>query len=186
MLSVATVDEADLIKFLLQTGIRDKEAAHAEWADLDGSNLNLSDKPRFGFRLKDKENRTIPLSPKLLARLKARKTRQEREAKTAGQDAPTLIFPNSLNNPDLALDARIQKVVERAKAKGFDWNPKSEVTMHKFRKNYATFMHRHGCEVTTVAELLGHSDTKTTQLYIATDTSKAREVSKIAFAAFGD
>jgi integrase len=186
MLSVATVDEADLIKFLLQTGVRDKEAAHAEWSDLDGMNLNLSDKPRFGFRLKDKENRTIPLNPKLIARLQARKARQEKEAKKAGQDAPSLIFPNSLNNPDLALDVRIQKVVERAKANGFDWNPKSEVTMHKFRKNYATLMHRHGCEVTSVAELLGHSDTKTTQLYIATDMNKAREVSKIAFAVSGD
>jgi integrase len=186
MLSVATTDEADLIKFLLQTGVRDKEAAHAEWSDLDGMNLNLMDKPRFSFRLKDKENRTIPLNPKLIARLQAREARQEKEATKLGQDAPTLIFPNSLNNPDLALDTRVQKVVERAKAGGFDWNPKSDVTMHKFRKNYATLMHRHGCEVTTVAELLGHSDTKTTQLYIATDTNKAREVSKIAFAISGD
>jgi hypothetical protein len=31
MLSAATIDEADLIKFLLETGVRDKEAAHVDW-----------------------------------------------------------------------------------------------------------------------------------------------------------
>jgi integrase len=186
MLAAATVDESDLIKFALELGPRDKEIAHAEWTDIDGANFNFKDKPRFDWRLKDKERRTLPMSPKLVARLKARRARQDRQAKTDGRDAPALIFPNSLGNPDLGLEETIKKIVRRAKKSGFKWSPESEVTMHKFRKNYATFMHRAGCDLTTVRDLLGHSDTETTQLYIATNGSRAADVSKVAFQAFGD
>lgn len=195
LLDAATVDEADLVKVLLETGIRDKEAAHMEWDDFNNGFLNLRDKPKYGWRLKDKETRSVPVSPKLARRLKARKARQEEAAKAEGNDAPTLVFPNSLNRPDLALDARIQRVQRKAvngewtnkdRQGKYEWDPKSEVTMHKFRKNYATFMHRHGCDTTTVAELLGHSDIETTKLYIAIDTQKAVDVSKVAFQAFGD
>jgi integrase/recombinase XerD len=184
MLKVSTEDEKDLIKFLLQTGVRDKEAAHCEWSDIDGVNLNLKDKPRYEWRLKDKENRSVPLSPKLIARLKARRIRQEKAAEKEGREASNLIFPNSLGNPDLALDNRLHKIVAKVKESGFAWE--GEVTMHKFRKNYATFMHRAGCDMTTVRDLLGHSDTKTTELYVAIDASKAADVSRIAFQAFGD
>jgi len=186
MLKAADVDESDLIKFLLETGVRDKEAAHVEWSDIENGFLNLKDKPKYEWRLKDKENRSIPVNPKLMLRLKTRKARQEKAAKADGQDAPILIFPNSLNRPNLALDETVQRVVAKAKKDGFKWGTKSEVTMHKFRKNFATLMHRAGLDITTVAELLGHSDIETTKLYIAIDTQKAVDVSKIAFQAFGD
>ena len=94
----------------------------------------------------------------------------------------SLIFPNSLGTPDLGLIFRIQKIVEKVKASGFKWE--GDVTMHQFRKNFATLMHRAGCEMATVRDLLGHSDVETTQLYVANDASKAVQVSKIAFAAF--
>jgi integrase len=187
MLEAATVDEADLIKFLLETGVRDKEAAHCEWNDIDGNHLLIRDKlSKYGWQAKDKEIRSVPLRPALVTRLKARKLRQEKQAAKNGQDAPTLIFPNKYGRPNLALDNTVQRVVERAKENGFKWNPKSEVTMHKFRKNYATLMHRAGATVVTIRDLLGHSDEATTQLYIAPEPQRAAEVSKIAFEAFGD
>ncbi len=186
MLKAATVDESDLIKFLLETGVRDKEAAHAEWSDIENGFLNLKDKPKYEWRLKDKENRSVPVNPKLALRLKARKARQEKAAMAESQNAPTLIFPNSLNRPNLALDETIQRVAAKAEKAGYEWDAKSEITMHKFRKNFATLMHRAGLDITTVGELLGHSDIETTKLYIAVDTQKAVDVSKVAFQAFGD
>jgi integrase len=186
MLSAATIDEADLIKFVLETGIRDKEAAHAEWNDIDGSYLQLKDKPKYDWRLKDKENRSIPLRPALVERLKARRRRQVEKAKEEGRDVPTLIFPNSLNRPNLALDETIQRVVARAKKNGVKWNPRSEVTMHKFRKNFATFMYRATKDIKYVRDLLGHSDIATTELYIAADTNPDAKALELAFAAFGD
>ncbi len=183
MLSAATKDEADLIKFLLETGVRDKEAAHVEWDDIDGNYLHLKDKVKYDWRLKDKEIRAVPLNSRLIARLKARRARQEARAKAEGRDALNLIFPNSLDRPNLALDETIQRVVAKAKKAGFEWNPRSEVTMHKFRKTYATKMYQHTKDIRLVRDLLGHSDIATTELYIATDINPDVE---LAFAAFGD
>jgi integrase len=183
MLSAATKDESDLIKFLLETGVRDKEAAHVEWDDIDGNFLYLKDKPKYEWQLKDKEIRSIPLNSKLVARLKARKSRLEARQKEDGRDISNLIFPNSLNSPNLALDETIRRVVSKAKKAGFDWNPKSEVTMHKFRKTYATKVYQHTKDIRVVRDLLGHSDIATTELYIAADTKPDVE---LAFEAFGD
>jgi len=186
MLSAATVDEADLVKFLLETGLRDKEAAHVEWDDIDGNYLHLKDKPKYDWRLKDKEIRSIPLNSKLIARLKARRLRQEAEAKEDGRDIPSLIFPNSLNRPNLALDETIQRVVAKARKAGFEWKPKSEVTMHKFRKTFATTMYRAIKDIKQVRDWLGHSDIATTELYIAADINPDAKALELAFAAFGD
>jgi integrase len=186
MLSAATKDESDLIKFLLETGVRDKEAAHVEWDDIDGDYLHLKDKPKYEWKLKDKEKRSVPLNPKLIARLKARRLRQEARAKEDGRDASNLIFPNSLNRPNLALDETIQKVVAKAKKAGFDWNPRSEVTMHKFRKNFATAVYRKRKDILLVRDLLGHADIATTLIYIAVDTKPDAEAMGAVFDAFGD
>jgi integrase len=186
MLSAATVDEADLVKFLLETGVRDKEAAHVEWDDIDGNYLQLRDKPKYDWRLKDKEIRAVPLNSKLIARLKARRLRQEAQAKEDGRDVPTLIFPNSLNRPNLALDETIQRVVAKAKKSGFEWHPRSEVTMHKFRKTFATKMYRATKDIKQVRDWLGHSDIATTELYVAADTNPDAKALELAFAAFGD
>jgi len=187
MLLAATKDESDLIKFLLETGVRDKEAAHVEWDDIDGDYLHLKDKPKYEWKLKDKEKRSVPLNPKLIARLKARKLRQEAKAKEDGREVLTnLIFPNSLNRPNLALDETIQRVVEKAKKAGFDWNPRSEVTMHKFRKNYGTAVYRKTKDILLVRDLLGHADIATTLIYIAVDTKPDAEAMGAVFDAFGD
>lgn len=186
MLSVATVDEADLIKFLLETGVRAKEAAHVDWDDIDGHYLQLKDKPKYDWRLKDKEIRSVPLNAKLIARLKSRKLRQEARAKEDEQDVPTLIFPNSLNRPNLALDETIQRVVAKAKKAGFAWHPRSEVTLHKFRKTFATKMYRATNDIRQVRDWLGHSDIATTELYVAADTNPDAKALELALAAFGD
>jgi integrase len=186
MLSAATVDEADLIKFLLETGVRDKEAAHVGWDDIDGNYLQLKDQPKYDWRLKDKEIRAVPLNSKLIARLKARRLRQEAQAKEDGRDVPTLIFPNSLNRPNLALDNTIQRVVAKAKKSRFEWNPRSEVTMHKFRKTFATKMYRATKDIKQVRDWLGHSDIATTELYVAANTNPDVKALEAAFAAFGD
>jgi integrase len=186
MLSAATVNEADLIKFVLETGVRDKEAAHVEWDDIDGNYLQLKDKPKYDWRPKDKEIRSIPLNSRLIARLKARRLRQEAHAKEDGRDVPTLIFPNSLNRPNLGLDNTIQRVVAKAKKSRFEWNPRSEVTMHKFRKTFATKMYRATKDIKQVRDWLGHSDIATTELYVAADTNPDAEALELAFAVFGD
>ena len=151
-----------------------------------GIYLQLKDKPKYDWRLKDQEIRAVPLNSKLIARLKARRLRQQAQAKEDGRDVPTLIFPNSLNRPNWALDETIQRVVAMAKKSGFGWNPRSEVTMHKFRKTFATKMYRATKEIKQVRDWLGHSDIAATKLYVAADTHPDTKALELAFAAFGD
>ncbi len=55
----------------LQTGVREQEAMHLEWSDIDTSTktLKLRAKPRWGFKMKDYEQRELPLSKELLEEL---------------------------------------------------------------------------------------------------------------------
>ena len=184
MLAVADEDEEDFLQFFLKTGVRDEEAAHAEWSDIDfkSATLRVQDKPHYQWRVKDKEARTIPLEPKLLNRLKVRKARQERQAKQDERDAPRLVFPNTLGGVDSGLIARLRKIVSKVK----DWKPDSEIELHKFRKNYATLLHRSGYDLRSIQKLLGHANIKTTMTYIAADMTKAADISAKAFGAFGD
>jgi hypothetical protein len=57
-----------------------------DWDDIDGNYLQLKDKPKYDWRPKHKEIRAVPLNSKLIARLKARRLRQEAQAKEDGRD----------------------------------------------------------------------------------------------------
>jgi integrase len=154
LLSKATEDEKDLILFFLTTGFRDNEAAHTFWSDVDfkRGTVNVSDKPKWGFRIKNHKQRKsdITLPADCLARLKAR-----RERCPEGD----LIFPNSNGRPDSALLERVRKAAKRA-------GIKERITLHSFRKTFGTrYGMKHG--IVNAQHLLGHADIRTTQLYMA-------------------
>ena len=184
MFAVADEDEEDFLQFFLKTGVRDDEAAHAEWTDIDfkASTFRVQDKPHYQWRVKDKEARTIPMEPKLLKRLQARKARQEKQAKQDEQDAPRLIFPNTLGSVDSGLIIRLRKIASKVK----DWKDGSDAELHTFRKNYATLLHRSGYDLRSLQRLLGHANIKTTMRYVAADLTKAADISAKAFGDFGD
>ena len=74
--AVTSPRESLLFRLLLQTGVREQEAMHLEWQDIDPKRkvLRLRSKvKRWGFRLKDFEERELPLSDEMLAMLKAYK-----------------------------------------------------------------------------------------------------------------
>lgn len=167
LLSEATPDEADLILFLLCTGFRDNEVAHAEYSDIksDGTNgtINTGNKTvrcivkgqekLFDFKTKNRKARptNIGLPHWLLERL-----RDRRERNPEG----SLIFPNSKGTPDTTLLARARNAATRA---GF----KKHFTLHTFRKTFGTlYALSHG--VVNAQHLLGHGSLAVTQKYLAT------------------
>ncbi len=185
MLKVCDTDEQDFVQFFLKAGVRDDEAAHIEWSDINfqNSTLRIQDKlQQYGWRVKDKEARTIPLEATLVNRLKTRKARQEKQAQKDGRDAPRLIFPNTLGGVDSGLIVRLKKIVSKVK----DWKAESEIELHKFRRNYATLLNRNGYDLRSIQKLLGHANIKTTMRYIAPDMTKAADISAKAFGEFGD
>jgi integrase len=87
MIQVADSVEEALTRFLVGTGFRIGEAAVAEWMDINWEDKTVSVrfKPKFGFKPKDYEERTIAVSDTLLACLKKYRGKAPNDA---------LIFPS--------------------------------------------------------------------------------------------
>jgi integrase len=112
MLQVANGTEEALIRFLLGTGFRIGESAVAEWMDVDWEDKTISVrfKPKFGFKPKDYEERSIVVSDTLLACLKKYRS-------SAMEDA--LIFPSpTTGTVDKHLDRVIHCVIDKANQTG--------------------------------------------------------------------
>jgi integrase len=178
MLAVADQDEADFVQTFVRTGCRDEEIVFLHWTDVDfkRKQIVISEKPKYGWKTKDREARTIPLEDGLLLkRLAARKQRQS--------PASNLVFPNTNGDPDQHLIRRLHKIVAKAEANGFEFE--GDITLHRFRRTYASMMISHS-DLQTVSSLLGHSDVQTTALYLAPDQSKARAGTRTAFRGISD
>lgn len=174
-------DERDLVLFLLQTGFRDEEVAHAQYSDINfkKGSINVYVKPEFNWSPKDNESREqdIDLSEAFLQRMKAR--RERRKAKNSD-----LIFPNKLGKPYLneGLLNVIRRLVKRA---GLE----TKASLHMFRKTFGTLTaNARGLEQARI--WLGHDDVQTTQDYLAADddvsSDDSRKKQHEIFAAFGD
>jgi integrase len=172
MLSVADVDEADVIHFFLRTGCRDGEVSHMTWKDIDFKNKQILVREKVGiWKPKDKENRNIPIEDGvLLRRLEARRKRQKPTSQW--------LFPNTLGEPDRHLILYLHRAVDKATAKGYEID--GTPTLHRFRRTYASMMISHS-DLQTVSSLLGHADIETTSRYLAKDESKARAGTRTAF-----
>jgi integrase/recombinase XerD len=176
MLEAATEDEKDLIQFFLKLGVREGEAQHAEWSDIESRlengqtvhEFHVREKMQYEWRPKDKEDRRIPIEDGLYQRLLERRKRVH----------SNLIFPNRLGTPDSHLIFRLQRASKKA-------GLTKRATLHKFRRTFASLMISHS-DLQTVQELLGHSDISTTSLYLAPNQEKARRATKTAFNGVGN
>jgi integrase len=174
-------DERDLIHFLLNTGFRDEEVAHAEYGDINFAkgSINVYPKPKYNWSPKDNESREqdITLSPSFLAKMKARKERYK--AKNAD-----LIFPNTAGKP--YLNEGLLNVVRRLIAEA---GLEDKAGLHMFRKTFGTLVaNARGLEQARI--WLGHNDVETTQSYLAADEWTSAEDSQAKqqaiFEAVGD
>jgi len=160
LLSEATIDEKDLILFLLYTGFRDNEVANTFYSDInfDNAAVNIAPKPGISFKTKNGKSREydIKLPADLVQRMRDRRDRN------GVKSDDTLIFPNSNGGTDTCLLARVRNAAKRA---GYT----EHFGLHKFRKTFGTrYADKHG--VRTAQKLLGHSNIKTTEKYLAVST----------------
>lgn len=165
---VTSLRENLLFRLLLQTGIREQEAMHLEWDDIDPKRkiLKLESKvKRWGLRLKDFEERELPLGDDLLARLDDYKKEQTGTC--------TLIFDRD-GNPDGHMLRTLKQEVRRAglnceKCDGCKRKPAEceNWYLHKFRATFCTKMHRNpSMDMRTLQSLMGHSDLASTLRYL--------------------
>ena len=179
-------DEKDLIHFLLKTGFRDDEIAHAQYSDINFKNgtVNVTSKPKGSFpgypetEWTPKDNspreKDIVVDEAFLKRMQARKERY-------GARSNSLIFPNTKGKPNGHLLRVLQRLAKAAGVEG-------RIGLHKFRKTFATMVAKdEGIEAARI--LLGHDDIETTQRYLAADEvapEQDRKAVKKRFEVFGD
>jgi integrase len=174
-------DERDLVHFLLNTGFRDEEVAHAQYGDIHfkKGSINVYPKPEFNWSPKNNKSREqdIDLSPNFIKKMKSRKERYN----TKNSD---LIFPNTLGKPYLneGLLNVIRRLTEEA---GLE----DKASLHQFRKTFGTMVaNARGIEQARI--WLGHEDVETTQAYLAADEWVSAEDSgkkqQAIFEAVGD
>ena len=179
-------DDKDLVHFLLKTGWRDDEIAHAQYADINwrNSTVNVTVKPKGTFpgrpeiewtpKNSSAREKDIVVDDALLKRLKARKERYNAKL-------TDLIFPSKVGRPNNHLLRVIQRLAKEAGVEG-------KIGLHKFRKTFATMVGREeGIEQARI--LLGHDDVETTQRYLAADEvapEQDKAIVKKRFKDFGD
>jgi integrase len=162
-------DEYDQLFFdvLLQTGLREREAVHLEWTDISRARktLKVQSKPKWNHKVKDAEERELPISQELLDRL----TAYHEDHKGA------LVFGKNegkTDNPETHFLRRLKRLARKAKlncgvcetcvaSKQCDrW------FLHKFRATYITTLLRNGMDLRTVMKLSGHSDIESVMRYL--------------------
>ena len=170
-----------VLSVALKCGLREKEIMHLQWSDISEhtSTLRVKGKPLWGFKVKDSEERDVPVPSDLLKELRRwHESQPEKE----------LLFGTAKDRPDGHL---LRTLKRTAKDAGLNCNRcegcKASVNecqdwqLHKFRRSYLTTLLRNGLDLRTVQALAGHSDLASTMRYLrpasATEThAKINEI----------
>jgi integrase len=171
-----------LFDFFLQTGAREREAMHVEWMNIDpdAKTVEFKSKPKWKFRMKDFEERSVPISNELLKQLLTYKKNHA--------DLSTLIFAKH-GKPDGHL---LRSLKEQVRANGLNCKRCENCSeeglptrkreceywyLHKFRATYATkLLRKHrdkrtgemqpGLDLKTVQKMMGHAKLESTMRYL--------------------
>jgi integrase len=152
-------------ELLLKTGMREQEAMHIEWPDISDTakTLQLRGKPQYGFKMKDHEQRAVPLSDDLMERLK-----EYRKA----HPKTRLILGTKNGKPNTKLLLLLKGCARRAGLNcGHcdscrDRKECEHWFLHRFRATYCTKLLRDGNDLRTVQQMMGHADLASTMRYL--------------------
>lgn len=159
--------EAEKLLFdvLLQCGLREQEVMHLEYSDFSiaAMTLKVQSKPRWGFKVKDAEQREVPVPQPLMDRIVAFKEQQP----------GPLLFGVSGDKTDGHLLRKLKRLVNKAglncgTCSGCQNKPSAceRWFLHKFRSTYITTLLRNGVDLRTAMSLSGHSDLESVMRYL--------------------
>lgn len=139
-------------------GLRRKELLDLKYADVDLENLTL-----FVRQGKGSKDRIIPISYTLAQTLKRYLEERKRLKKTCPEFFASLTYNAGLT------DSGLKRLVDQLKqASGIDF------TVHRLRHTFATLMLEGGCDIYSLSRMMGHSDIKTTTIYLAASAEHLR------------
>jgi integrase len=159
----------------LKCGLREQEIVFLEWADVDFKRkvLRVVSKPLLGFKVKDSEQREIPVPRDLLRTLSDwRKKNPETR----------LVLPTAHGTPNRKLLRTLKRLAKRSglnckNCRGCrsSLGECQEWTLHKLRRTYATTLLRSGMDLSTVQRFMGHSDLASTMRYLRPASTAASQ-----------
>lgn len=179
-----------MFDIFLQTGVREQEAMHLEWSDIDASTrtLKLRAKPRWGFNMKDYEQRDLPVSEELLEELQTyhvahpdqrplilgKWSTKRREWVPDGHMLRTLkrlvrVAGLNCGRCDGCLRKSTDTPKKNDKSRDASPTPPLECEnwfLHKFRATYCTNLSRAKLDLVTIQKMMGHSDLASTMRYL--------------------
>lgn len=144
--------------FLL-AGLRKKELISLKLADVDIENMTL-----FVRQGKGAKDRIIPMCYSLTDSLKKYLIDRDRLHKTAPE------FFCSLNRNMGITNIGLRRMVEL-----FREESNIKFSLHKLRHTFATLMLEGGCDIFSLSKMMGHSDIKTTTIYLAASAEHLRK-----------
>jgi integrase/recombinase XerD len=157
LFAAANPEERILFEFFLGTGFREQEVMYATWGNIDsrGKVISVRSKPELGFRIKDKEERSVPVPDSLITALLERKR----------HCTSVLIFPGENGKPNGHFLRMLQRLAFRAGLNCGECRTKGGQTcmthavcgewgLHKFRKSFATMHSEAGVSAPTVQRWL--------------------------------
>jgi integrase len=157
----------NVFQILLCAGLREQEAMYLVWSDIDMGKgiIKVRSKPQYGFQIKDKEERDVPISAALVKRL-----REYREA----HPNEKLVTGTKTDHPNRKLLRTLKRIVHNAGLECGDCKGcRGELHechkwfLHRFRATAITTWHRAGMDLRTIMKLSGHSDLETIMRYLA-------------------
>lgn len=152
--------ERRLFMTILLTGMRKGEVMHLTWADINFELgiIFIQEKPQWNWKPKTDE-RVIPMSPTLRGVLRMQHgLRRDDE----------LVFPNKEGHPDTHILPKLQNICRRAGLK--------PATVHSLRHSFGAHLRMAGVSLADIADLLGHKDLATTQIYAKVQQEHLRSV----------
>lgn len=150
-------NHAILATFLF-AGLRKKELLHLQMIDMDLENMSI-----FVRQGKGSKDRVVPLSTTLAGIIRRYLEERVRLGKTCPEIFTSLNRDMGLTSEGLK---RLVVVVRRITGLGFH--------VHRLRHTFATLMLEGGCDIFSLSKMMGHSDIKTTTIYLAASAEHLR------------
>ena len=153
-------DERRLFSTILLTGMRKGEIEHLTWNDLNFELgiLFIQAKPEVGWQPKTDE-RVIPISPTV---------QQLLFEQYANRTSEHWVFANRGGQRDGHILEKLKNVCRRAHIKA--------ATVHALRHSFGAHLRMAGVSLADIADLLGHKDLATTQIYAKVQQEHLRTV----------
>jgi site-specific recombinase XerD len=139
-------------------GLRKQELLNLKFTDIDIDNLTL-----FVRQGKGNKDRIMPISYTLAQSLKRYRDERKRLNKTNPE------FFSSLRGNIGFTDNGLKKLVEQVRE-----TSGVKFTVHKLRHTFATLMLEGGVDIFSLSKMMGHSDIKTTTIYLAASAEHLR------------